>query len=463
MSRLKPRQGSYESALAEYTAGHSSVCYELLSGDDSPSSLILQSRALIRLGNPGLAVAMFDSVADIELSHELAGEMLAVKTLALVATHRFEEASSLAVDARARCYSAGIVGLEAELMLALALGAFIEGNDRSAESLAHAVLELSDKDVPAWIRDRKYRFSLNFWRSRACEILGVVEHSRANHITQAEWLRKSFDEFDKADVRDDYFEAALLANYADAAISLGLRGIADFVVERANRIEWNPSLIAFEFRVFSALAEASSIGGDQLGALRYFRRCLDCAPSAALQIRASVERARILSEIGEAFSSREELDHAVRLSKTVDWESAAPTDQRQLVFLAAQVATFSPGESQRLLSRYDGLKGNSPALVMIKDARFRGEELLARAVIMRANGNVARAIFLLIDALEIWTAAGYGSKAAFVAAELAELTNEPHYAEIARKECSQHPHSILARKMARFDAWDFQPVTSALN
>jgi len=414
---------------------------------------------LIRLGDPEQAVSICAELAVLDLSHELAAEMLAVKTLALFAARQSDEAAALAIDARARCYSSGIVGLEAELLLATALGGLIEGDYAAAEIAARTVLTLSDDAFPAWLRSHSYRFSLKFWRSRACDVLAAVEHARANHVAQAEWYRQSFAEFDKANVRDDYVEAAQLANYADAAISLGLLGIGDFVVERADTFPWSPALVAFEFRVFSALAEASSIAGDQLGALRYFRRCLDCAPSSALQIRASVERARIFAEIGEAFSAREELDHAVRSSKAVAWESASATDQRQLVFLAAQVASFSPNESQRLLDRYDNLKSNSRASVITKDERFRGEELCARAAVMRANGQVERAVLLMIDALEIWTAAGYGPKAAFVAADLAELTSESYYAEIARKECRNNPHSILARKMARFDAWEVKAAS----
>jgi tetratricopeptide (TPR) repeat protein len=266
---------------------------------------------------------------------------------------------------------------------------------------------------------------------------------------------QAFDELDRSGVRDDYIEALVLSNFADVAIGIGFANVAEVALARSKRIEWSSSLASFEFRIFSALAQASSIAGDQLGALRFLRRCNNCAPSPALQLRSTVERARILSDIGENFSSREELDHAVRLSKSIDWANAREHDQRQLIFLAAQVASYSGKDAERLLARYDGLKSSLPDLIAARDDRFRGEELVARSAVLRSNGETARAIVALLDALEIFSSCEDIANAANVAVELAALTQESRYVAIARTQAEKQPQSILARKVARLEAQMF--------
>jgi hypothetical protein len=170
-----------------------------------------------------------------------------------------------------------------------------------------------------------------------------------------------------------------------------------------------------------------------------------------LQLQATVERARILSDIGESFSSREELDHAVRLSKSIDWANAREIDQRQLIFLAAQVASYSGTEADRLMARYDGLKTARPDFVPIRDDRFRGQELVARSAVLLANGEDARAIIGLLDALELFNNSGDTGNAANAAVELAALTQEARFVEIARAQSIRQPQSILAQKVARLE------------
>lgn len=419
MSRLKPRQGSYEDALDAFCSGDSSFCLELLSNDHSAQAFLLSSRACMRLGLPDDAFDRIESLALQDLTHELAAEALALKILALTAQKRFHEATAASVEARARCFSSGNVAIEGELLFLAALGSMIQGDLAVAEKISLEIFELENCGLQ-WVQRSSYRFSLDFWRFRACDLLGAIEHSRGNRASQALWFERAFVEFDKAGIRDDFLEASLVANYADSAIDAGSSRIIDFVVDRAKRIAWTPTLAGLEFRVFSALAEASSMAGDQLSALRYFRRCSNCAPSAPLQIKASVERARIFSEIGEAYSSREELDHAVRLSKSVDWKSVEATEQNQLLFLAAQVAAYCAADAKRLLCLYDGLKVSTIGGVVTKSDRLRGEEFFARALVLRSIGSLDRANLAFIEAFDVWTAAGLDSMAAVASAELSK-------------------------------------------
>ncbi len=451
MTRIKPRQGSFDKALEAFSSGDLLFCLELLSESALPRDIALRARALLRLGKPLLALESIQALALHEVDHELAAELLIIKVTALNILRRFDEAASTSIEARVRCFSAGIVAIEAELLIASAIGALIEGDESSAEFFTRAVLDLKNSS-PAWLDVRTYRFSLKFFRARACELIGSILRSRSQYGEQAVWHRRAIEELHESGVRDDILEAALLSNFADSAINLGLTGVAEVVLEWSKRIQWTPFLAEYEFALFSSLAEAYSRAGDQLGALRFYRHCNACAPTAALQLRSTVDRARVLSEIGEAFSSREELDHAIRLSKSVDWANVSERDQRQLLFLAAQVASFSASEANRLLARYDGLKCSLPTAVANRDNRCRGEELLARSAVYRANADDSRAVIALMDALELMNSAGDFAKAANVAAELADLTGEHRYVKIVRTQCQQQPDSILARKLMRLEA-----------
>jgi tetratricopeptide (TPR) repeat protein len=402
------------------------------------------------LGDPATAVDLLRSVDLSDTSHEVAAEALALQCYSLFVLKRAEHASDIAVEARARCFSAGLIGIEAELLFASAMSSVRDGELVVAESVAFSILELLDEQ-PSWVSTRTYLYSLNYWRARACDVLGSIESLRANYSESAEWRRRAFDEFDKSGVHDDYVLVLLLANYADAAVALGSKEIIDFIVERCNVVSWNPDLATHEYRVFSLLAEAASMTGDQIGALRYFRRCLDCAPNAALQIRVAVERGRLLHDIGESFASREEIDHALRLSRSYNWEASTAIEHRQLLFLAAQVARFDGPQAVAMLTRYDSLEANSHVGFFVKDDRFRGDEFMARAAIFSANGCKDRAVMLLIDALDTFSAGKLESRAALAAAELAALTNESKYFEIVRKQCAKQPHSILARRFANVE------------
>jgi hypothetical protein len=158
-----------------------------------------------------------------------------------------------------------------------------------------------------------------------------------------------------------------------------------------------------------------------------------------------------LRNIGESFSGREELDHALCLSKTIRWETETWINQSQLVILAGAVASFDPSEAVRLLARYDNLKKSASMTASLKDDRFRGEELVARAAVHKALGNRDKAVLLLVDALEMMTSLRLTEKAGMVAADLAELTNNSHYLAIALKASKNTPNSILGHRMSQIE------------
>lgn len=451
VTRLKPRSGSFEESLASYEAGDFSRCLELLSQDNTSCAAALRTRALARLGDLIGAIDAVDEALSIEVPHEAAAEFLALKCNALEIAGRSDEAESVAIEARARCYSAGNTALEAELLFARTLGSRIHGNTAVLEHTSKAVLKL-EESATGWMKQSGYRYSLAYWRARTCDVRASLEHDRGNHVSQAEWMRRSFDEYDRSGVTDRYFEASMLANYAELAADVVMADHAADALARADSFPWNPSLSDFESRVYRSLAVTASNAGDQIGALRHLRRSRDCAATVPLQIQASLDRCALLRQVGESVSAREELEYATRLSKSVDWETMSASDQRQLLHLSAELAAYDGPAAEAMLRRYDRLTSSSKHLLSTMDDRFRGEQLAARAAIMRSVDRKDRAVLLLLDALETFTSGGYATNAASVAADLADLTGEPHYVELARKQCIKQPNSLLAMRMSRYES-----------
>jgi hypothetical protein len=71
--------------------------------------------------------------------------------------------------------------------------------------------------------------------------------------------------------------------------------------------------------------------------------------------------------------------------------------------------------------------------------------------VLLANGEDARAIIGLLDALELFNNSGDTGNAANAAVELAALTQEARFVEIARAQSIRQPQSILAQKVARLE------------
>ena len=373
---------------------------------------------------------------------------------------RDPETEQTLVEARARAFSSGSAALECEIEYISGLLAWTQGRLDDALSAVDRVLEVSEC-WPEWVQRPRQApfFSPGYWRARAYDLRGVTEALREDYDAQAQSLAKGFEEFDRAQVVDLLVEASMLANLAVLARDLEEPGLCGYVSDRAERTAWNEHTAPFEYEVYRALAWWRARMGDHLAAFRFLRRSADCAPSLALRVMSVVDRSFLARELGELVTATEDLEYAARLTKSIDWETCSGPERAALFALARSIAPRDPKEARRLYDRYSALKSPVSPLEMPASGnrRHRANECSAHAAVLVAEGHRERAISLLQEGFRIWSEVGYAWRAATVAADLAELTGEARFFEVAAREAAKHPHSWLARRVGALAA--AQPVS----
>jgi tetratricopeptide (TPR) repeat protein len=444
---LKPRIAEFETALRAYREGDFSFCADALCEASQPSALALRTRALLRMGQSEEALAALAKVDFGALAHDDAGELLSMKATALCLLGEAETESAL-VDARVRAYSSGCAAVECEVEYATATIAWAQGRMADVLSAVDRVLSVSEVD-PTWLRKSRSATTCSpgYWRARAFDLRGFAQAQDENFAGQAQSLLSAFREFDKASVHDIYVEGSMLYNLAVLARDIDSTEVSWFVAARADSVFWNINTKIFEYEVFRALGWCYAQHGDHLGAFRHLRRSADAAPSIPLRIVAILDRSFLARELGETFTATEDIEHALRLTSQVDWERATGAERAALYALASCIAPNEVARARQLWNRFQSLKSGVSPLELYENRRERAAQCQAHATILTAEGERERAITLLLESLDIWSSLGYVWRKAAVAADLAELTGEARFFELANVQARQQPHSWLARRL----------------
>jgi hypothetical protein len=328
---------------------------------------------------------------------------------------------------------------------------------RVVEALIGVERVLAVGNGPAWLdpaRAEPWRAAA-YWRARAHELRGVTEALKEDYAAQAVSLLAAFEEFDGGPVIDLLAEASMLRNLAVLARDVASPEIAEYVRSRADAVAWNKNTVFLEFEVFRALGWCHARYGDHLGAFRHLRRSAEVAPSTALRIRAIVDGTFLAHELGQNEAASDELHHAIELSKGVNWDELGGSERSTLYALAARVAPIDSGQGRRLIDCYFAIKSPvSPNEIFRRDRRQRADECSAHASVLAAEGQRERATSLYVESYQIWSEVGYAWRAATVAADLAELTGEARFLEVAAREAAKQPHSWLARRVAAYAMYE---------
>jgi tetratricopeptide (TPR) repeat protein len=454
VTRLKPRAADYGTALSAFLSGDYLRCVEHLDSHTTLPSIALRARSFLRMSRFSDTVDVMRNLAFADLPHGYAGELLAIKASALLnlGDSRME---SVLTEARARAFSSGFRPVECEVEFLGAQASWTLG--RSEETLGgiDRLLELSESIPSAYASDRDdYVLSMAYWRSRAYELRGMIEALHGDFASQAASIARAFKEFDRGHVDDVYFEARLLSNLAVLVRDVESEILVAYVEDRADQVSWSGHTTAAEFSVFQAIGWNKAKKGDHLGAFRQMRRSANCAPTVPLQIMAILDRSFLARELGEVLTASEDLEHAAKLAKQVDWENADGAEKMALYVLARQLAPFDTRQARSLWERYNSLKATAALMSLSArgDRRQRADECSAHAAILISEGQLGRGISLLLESFDIWTEVGYVWRAAAVAVDLAELTCEARYFEVAAREAAKQPNSWLARRVAAIKA-----------
>ncbi len=450
VTRLRPRWRPFEDAISAFRIADIDDCLSILQQHSSPQATALEVRCLIRLGKPSDALSLLREVDFANLTHKVASELRILQLSAYIAVNDDENAHTAMTNAKARSYGVGSVELESELVYFCAVLEWTQGRYAEAKALADSLIE-KQSAIPAWLREdvEFYPFNQAYWRARAFELLGMTAAIEKNYAAQAAFLAKSFEEFDAANCPDVWVEALMLSNIAFLVRDLQDPALASFVRERAKKIQWNPTLAGRRFVTQHSLGWCSALNGDNLGGLREFRQSAEIAPTVPLKILAILDRAFIASQLHERFFALEQLEHASQLAAGIDWDTVVSYDRKVLLDLAAALAPHDVARARTTLDRYFSARTAISNLALFaKDTRRRGDECMATAAVVRAEGALDRAVMVYKEAFDIWTDVGYGWRAAAAALEIYTLTGDTAYLDVVAREAAERPLSWIANRYA---------------
>jgi len=417
----------------------------LVSRADAPSRL-LYARALLRLAQPGDAVDVLQATP-VD-GHALLAERFALLAASLTRLGRFDDAADALTNARAYAYGSCSVALEAEVEYFSGLGAYARGDLAGLEAASHRILALGEQrdaagDAP------EYVVPLAHTRARAFEALGAVALSRGLYHDQASCTRKALRELDGARVTDVWIAAVNVTNLAVLAGNYDLFEHVEYLRERLASTPWTEELASRRFTALDAFGWHLALRGDNIGAFRQFRIAADVASTLPDRVLASVSRAHLAHELGHEPVAVEELEHALALSKSFDWDETSDEKRVVLLHLAEAAAGIAPEEARTALERYRKIRTKLATLSLTRiEPWIAAGEDFTEGLLARAEGNRLKAIDSLLKAHERWSEVLIDWRAAGAAIELAELGAGERFVREARREAVRRPASWLARRVA---------------
>jgi len=446
---IRPRLEPFEAAISAYRAAEFTDCLRVLSTHSGPAATALRARALLRVGRPADALEETGFALAADLPEHFASELLILRATALVQLSRFSEAEEVLVEGRVRAYLSGSAELEADAEFTTAQMHWSAYRFDDARASIRRTLAV---EAP---RDRWFGASSNFYlkpltesRARAYDLLGLIAAADEAYDEQARLEIAALEELASLPDADPFLVAGLLTNLAVLVRELDAPELHTFLRSRVAALKFTEGTKGYEFHIRRSLGTRSALLGDHLGALREFRLSADAAPTVGLRMVAILDRVALAREIGEQTCAQEELEFALRLSKSVNWESAHVQDRFPLMLLARELAYENAGAARKLLDVYLRFKSPLPPTeVGGHDRRLHAEDACAQAAVLRAEGESQRATSLLLDAFKVFSEIGYCWRAALVAADLVELTGEDKYREYAERQANSRPNSWLTRRL----------------
>lgn len=452
ISHFPVRAGTYAEAYEAFQAGKITLCSAMLSTSRAPNAILLRARCLIRLAffQEGID-SLVDLLHEDDLSDDHAAQAQVIRASILFYCRRMQEARGWESDALRRCRALKRADLECELLVGPSSAATYLGEE-STEFIERAVALASCAQTQSF--DSDYEFNCDFWLSRLYGHLTLLYNDRGDYKKKEEATLKGIEYFYRSGIRDDYYEAHQLANYAECGLSDKTSEIIEYVSSRLANFDRTDDMSEPLCRVYCHFAESVSMHGSFSEALSYFRVALEYATDQPLRLRIMIGRIHLLQNCGEGIAAREELEQAIAFNKTIDWISQRETYARQLLYLVSLATAVDVQEAKRLLSVYNSLEKNrvGRGIVPSYDPLIRAEEFCARALIARASRNFASAIVSYKDALAVLQVGDNEERLAAIALDLAELTHDDTYLECTRSWLRRRPKSPLASRIARYES-----------
>ncbi len=341
----------------------------------------------------------------------------------------------------ARAYSIGLPGtaIHAELAYYAGLAALDADDVETFRSYTDEILALQD------VADDTYVVPLAHTRARAHEALEFVEAIDGKHSVQ--YSCASLEELDRSSIKDAWIASMAIHNLAGYVRDFDWQESSGDLAERYNDIRWTEDLADRRYYIALALGWSAALRGEEVGAFRWFREAGSAASTPIAAMDVAVDRARLACELRADAISVEEVEHAAKVARMIDWPNVVERKEA-LVDLALAAAACATADARWALETYR--KGSVRLLYLgARDARIHTGLALADGRVAIAEGRAAAAIHHLTLSFETARDIGFRWRAHQAAIELAELNAGEAFATFARTESAKRPKSWLARRSAQ--------------
>lgn len=435
--QLRPRSGEYTAALAFYREASLSACLGELHGLSGDKVALLRARTLIRASKPAEALDELDRISSRD--HVVSAEREVLRITALTRTGAHEELAETLGTARAYCIGLPGTAIHAELAYYVGLAAFDADDVETFRSSNNEILELQD------VGDDAYVVPLAHTRARAYEALAIAEAIDGRQSGQ--YTRASLEELDRSSIKDAWIASMATHNLAGYVRDFDWQESSRELTDRYNEIRWTEDLADRRYYVALALGWSAALRGEEVGAFRWFREAGSAASTPIAAMDVAVDRARLACELRADAISVEEVEHASKVARMIDWSNAVERKEA-LVNLALAAAACATADARWALETYR--KGGVRLWYLgARDARIHAALALADGRVALAEGRDAAAIHHLTLSFETARDIGFRWRAHQAAIELAELNAGEAFATFARTESAKRPQSWLARRSAQ--------------
>ncbi len=450
--QLKPKAVPYSEAVLAYRNAEYDACLDALEFHTGPEAQALAARALIRTGRLEAALEL---CSDVHCSSPSAkAEFSLLRANALIRLGRMEQAEAELLTARVFAYSSCSAAIEADYERTEAHFCFYQKDLVGASAAVDRALAIAPATQP-WLHSSDYFLSLGIIRASLFDLRGLLARAKEGLKAQLHWTQMALVELDADPAEDQWLRATLLSNFAVLALDIGDPSLLVELRQRSSTVDWAKSTKLSQFNVVRAIGWLSALNGDHLNAFREFRASSELAPSRAWRLHSVLDRSFLARELNQAVFADDELNYAIELARELEVSSTrdATAPFSALLKLAELTAERDPVEGRAILNRYRAARSKCPAALFDgSDRRWQASELMAEAMVARAEGRTQLAIDLLVNAFDAFDKIGSRWRAALAALELAAMTGQPFFYCYAAREARDRPQSWMARRLAALDA-----------
>jgi Tetratricopeptide repeat len=402
---------------------------------------LVRARAYLRLGQPQRAI---DALQEYALAFPLEESITARMLLgeAYLRAGDLERGASilepLDIEAETRRAHPSI---RSEIAVARALYYFQLRNYDAAEAVLDHVLPSTD-----------------IIYARALEYRGWIATARTAYDRATAHFKQALSHLDKCRHADRFVEANCLHALASLAGERLDIETANFVRERAARVDWSASGLStarFWISFYSTYALESL--GRTLDAADAARAADALAPSEAYRVQARLRRASIARNAGDtAVAVYDHTRSALELYQAIESHQLEGDERLVPLLLADHLsATGDLATAEQLLAEYRGHRSASTLLIATGDARVAAFERLVEAQIAEAARDMGAANRAYLEAYRAFKRLTYSRRAAIAALRLAAGGNEDAlYDEVDLLTKHLPDSSFLRKEVARRRAED---------